>query len=134
MEPKLELKITMKFFLLHTFLIFSLYLIDIVVVNNPPSFFACFCGSCTYIYSLARIESCKKMMANFIDKGNSILDKHDIINLIWVLFLTILFTVLIYIYMSNGLTCNTDIGHSFWSTAIIFLIMTFVKIPKRFFY
>lgn len=112
--------------------ILLLYLINVLMFNKYPVFFACFCGSCTYVPTISKINSFDKLMDNFLDKEKKTLYKKDFINLALIFILTILFTALIHIFR-NAFINTMDLGFPFWGTSIIFQLMVWLKIPKRFF-
>ncbi|RXM57529.1 hypothetical protein DP133_10510 [Clostridium tetani] len=109
-----------------------LYLINILMFNEYPVFFPCFCGSCTYVPTISKINSFEKLLDNFLDKENKTLSNQDFINLSLIFTLTILFTGLIHIFR-NTFIDTLDLGFPFWGTSIIFQFMFWLKIPRRFF-
>ncbi|RXM58670.1 hypothetical protein [Clostridium tetani] len=109
-----------------------LYLLNILMFNKYPEFLACFCSSCTYVPTISKINSFEKLLNNFLDKENKALSKKDLMNLVLVFVLTILLTSSIHI-LQNTFINTFDLGYSFWGASIIFQIMSWLKIPKRFF-
>lgn len=123
----------LKIFLLFSFPIFLLYLLNIILFNEYPDFFSCFCGSATYIYNLIKINSSKKVIFNFLDKEKNKLSTQDFMNLVLIFIITFLFTILIWIIEKKISGKNHEISFAFWGASLIFEIMSRLKIPKFFF-
>lgn len=105
-----------------------IYLFNILIFNKYPMLLGSFCGSALYIPSLDKMKSFKKLTNNFIHKEETKLSNEDLINLVLVFILTLLFIWLIYV-----LGKHDELGTPFWGTSVIFLIMGYFKIPKRFY-
>lgn len=82
-----------------------------------------------------KINSCEKLIDNFLDKDNKKLSTEDFINLVLVFILTFLFILLICIIekIIFGNYTN-DLGYPFWGASFIFALMCHFRIPKRFFH
>ncbi|WP_027624042.1 hypothetical protein [Clostridium lundense] len=126
---------TIKMILICFFPMPLLYLLNVLIFNKYPVFFPCFLGSCTYIPSITKINSCSKVMDNLLEKHKKELSNEDLMNLLLVFILTCLFIILIHIIERKVFVNanNLELGYPFWGTAIIFQVMGYLKIPKRFF-
>ncbi|WP_097028306.1 hypothetical protein [Clostridium peptidivorans] len=119
---------TVKILVIILFPMFLLYLLNILIFNKYPLFLGSFCGSSIYSKSLLGINSYDKVVDNLLEKDRKKLSSSDFIDLLTILFITCLFTFLIYLIFNNG-----DLGYPFWATSFIFALMSHFKIPKRFF-